>query len=162
MPSSPASPAPHPLAPVSGAEITAAREIIFASGRSEVPNEALRFAYVGLCDPPKELVRAVDAGEEVAVDRRLRLVLLDGPEADVVEAVVSVTRGEVVRWDVVRDVRPPLQMQESIMVLAALHENPEWNAALDRRGVVDHSLVQIDPWPAGTFGLGHEEGRRIT
>src|SRR3984957_8743472 len=162
MPSSPASSASHPLAPVSGAEIIAAREIVFASGRSEVADEALCFAYVGLCDPPKELVRAVDAGEEVAVDRRLRLVLLEGPEADVVEAVVSVTRGEVDRWEVVRDVRPPLQMEESILVLAALHENPEWNAALDRRGVVDRSLVQIDPWPAGTFGLGHEEGRRIT
>ena len=48
------------------------------------------------------------------------------------------------------------------MVLAALHDDPDWNAALDRRGVVDRSLVQIDPWPAGTFGLGHEEGRRIT
>ena len=55
MPSSPASSASHPLAPVSGAEIIAAREIVFASGRSEVPNEALRFAYVGLCDPPKDL-----------------------------------------------------------------------------------------------------------
>ena len=53
-------------------------------------------------------------------------------------------------------------MEESIMVLAALHDHPDWNAALDRRGVVDRSLVQIDPWPAGTFGLGHEEGRRIT
>ena len=96
------------------------------------------------------------------MDRRLRLVLLQGPEADVVEATVSVTRGEVDRWEIVRDVRPPLQMEESILVLAALHEHPEWNAALDRRGIVDRSLVQIDPWPAGTFGLGHEEGRRIT
>ena len=98
----------------------------------------------------------------MAVDRQLRLVLLQGPEADVVEAIVSVTRGEVDRWEIVRDVRPPLQMEESILVLAALHEHPEWNAALDRRGIVDTSLVQIDPWPAGTFGLGHEEGRRIT
>ena len=48
------------------------------------------------------------------------------------------------------------------MVLAALHENDEWNAALDRRGIIDRSLVQIDPWPAGTFGLDHEEGRRIS
>ena len=75
---------------------------------------------------------------------------------------MSVTRGEVDRWEVVRDVRPPLQIEESIHVLAALHEHPEWNAALDRRGIVDRSLVQIDPWPAGTFGLAHEEGRRIT
>ena len=27
---------------------------------------------------------------------------------------------------------------------------------------MDRSLVQIDPWPAGAFGLPHEEGRRIT
>ena len=135
---------------------------MFASGRSAVPNEVLRFAYIGLTEPPKDMVRAVDAGEDVTVDRRLRMVLLEGPEADVVEATVSVTRGEIDRWEIVRGVRPPLQMEESIMVLAALHDHPDWNAALDRRGVVDRSLVQIDPWPAGTFGLGHEEGRRIT
>src|ERR1700683_5156063 len=162
MPSSTAAPTLHPLAPLTGDEITSAREIIFASGRAEVPNEVLRFAYIGLFEPPKEVVRAVDAGEDVAVDRRLRLVLLQGPEADVVEATVSVTRGEVDRWEIVRDVRPPLQMEESIAVLAALCEAPGGNAALDRRGIVDPSLVQIDPWPAGTFGLGHEEGRRIT
>jgi primary-amine oxidase len=159
---SPATPARHPLAPLNGDEIIAAREVVYACGLAAVPTELLRFAYVGLCDPPKEMVRAVDAGEDVVVDRRLRLVILQGPEADVVETIVSVTRREVDRWEIVRDVRPPLQMEESIMVLAALHEHPEWNAALDRRGVVDKSLVQIDPWPAGTFGLGHEEGRRIT
>jgi primary-amine oxidase len=158
----PATSARHPLAPLNGEEIIAAREVVYASGLAAVPNELLRFAYIGLCDPPKEMVRAVDAGEDVVLDRRLRLVILQGPEADVVETVVSVTRAEVDGWVIVRDVRPPLQMEESIMVLAALHEHPEWNAALDRRGVVDRSLVQIDPWPAGTFGLGHEEGRRIT
>jgi len=152
----------HPLAPLSGEEIIAARDLVFASRRAQVPDDALRFAYVALCEPPKEAVRAFDRGEDVAVDRRVRLVLLQGPEADVVEAIVSVTRGEIDRWEVVRDVRPPLQIEESIHVLAALHEHPEWNAALDRRGIVDRSLVQIDPWPAGTFGLGHEEGRRIT
>jgi primary-amine oxidase len=152
----------HPLAPLNGEEITAAREVVFASGRATVPAEALRFAYVGLCEPPKDMVRAVDHGEDVVVDRRVRLVLLEGPEADVVEAIVSVTRREVDSWKIVHDVRPPLQIEESIHVLAALHEHPEWNAALDRRGIVDRSLVQIDPWPAGTFGLAHEQGRRIT
>ena len=44
----------------------------------------------------------------MAVDRRLRMVLLQGPEADVVEVIVSVTRGEIDRWEIVRDVRPPL------------------------------------------------------
>jgi primary-amine oxidase len=155
----------HPLSPLTGDEMKAARQIVFASGRAGVANEALRFAYLALCDPPKEIVRAVDRGEEGAaagVDRQVRMVLLQGPEADVVEAIVSVTRGEVVRWEVVTDVRPPLQMEEAYAVLLALVENEEWNAALDRRGIVDRSLVQVDPWPAGTFGLEHEKGRRIT
>ncbi len=152
----------HPLAPLRADEIDAARRTVLASGLADVPDDAVRFAYVGLCDPPKDVVRAVDRGEDVAVDRRVRLVVLQSPQAEVVEAIVSVTRGEVDRWEVVRDVRPALQIEESIMVLAALHAHPEWNAALDRRGIEDRSLVQIDPWPAGTFGLAHEEGRRIT
>src|SRR5277367_1007879 len=98
MPSAPVAPNPHPLAPLSGDEITAAREIVFASGRAEVPDEVLRFAYVGLCEPPKDVVRAADVGEDAVVDRRLRMVILEGPEADVVEAIVSVTRGEIDRW----------------------------------------------------------------
>jgi primary-amine oxidase len=152
----------HPLAPLDGDEITIARQVVEGCDRLVVAPEDVRFAYVGLYDPPKDVVRAIDRGEAVEVDRRVRLVLLQGPEADVVEATVSVTRRAVDHWAVLHDVRPPLQMEESIMVLAALWEHPEWNAALDRRGIVDRSLVQIDPWPAGTFGLAHEQNRRIT
>jgi primary-amine oxidase len=152
----------HPLEPLNGDEISAAREIVRGSDRLAVAPDDVRFAYLGLCEPPKDLVRAVDRGEGVAIDRQVRMLLLQGPEADVVEVVVSVTSKEVVSWDEVHNVRPPLQMEESIMVLAALWDNDEWNAALVRRGIVDRSLVQIDPWPAGTFGLAHETNRRIT
>jgi primary-amine oxidase len=158
----PASPARHPLAPLDADEIRAAREIVLESGRLTVPKEDVRFAYMGLCDPPKELVHALDRGEDVDVDRRVRTVLLQGPEATVVEATVSLTRGAVHRWVDVADVRPNLQIEEAIGVIGALRANDEWNAALDRRGIVDKSLVQIDPWPAGNFGSPHEENRRIS
>ncbi len=152
----------HPLDPLTGEEIKAARDIVRACGRASVPPEALLFAYIGLREPPKEVVRAADQGEsEGPPERAVRMVLLEGPEADVIEVEVSLTRGEVERWEVVHDVRPPLQIEESVRVITALHESAEWNAALDRRGVVDRSLVQIDPWPAGNFGLAHEERRRI-
>jgi primary-amine oxidase len=152
----------HPLAPLSGDEITATRRIVFESGRSPVPVDDIRFAYVGLCEPPKELVRAYDRGDDVAVDRRVRLHLLVGPRASVTEAIVSVTKGEVESWVEVPDVRPTLQFEEAIGVLAALYDDPDWNAALARRGIEDTSKVQIDPWPAGTFGVDHEKDRRIT
>jgi primary-amine oxidase len=152
----------HPLAPLSGEEIKAARQIVFDSGRAAVDDERLRFAYVGLAEPPKDVVRAIDRGEPAPTDRRVRMMLLEGPDADVVDAVVSVTTGKVVHWEHVADVRPPLQMEEAYAAQLALHECAEWNAALARRGVTDLSLVQVDPWPAGTFGLVHETGRRIT
>jgi primary-amine oxidase len=162
MPSVPATEAPrHPLEPLTGEEIKAARDIVLASGLAAVPPQALRFAYVGLREPPKEAVRAADGGVGGEVERRVRMVLLQGPESDVAEAVVSLTRGAVEHWEVVRDVRPPLQIEESVGVIDALHASAEWNAALDRRGVVDRTLVQIDPWPAGNFGLPHEDRRRI-
>ena len=152
----------HPLAPLDGDEINAARTIVLDSGRVTIPQEDVRFAYMGLCDPPKALVHAHDRGEEVVVDRRVRTVLLQGPEATVVEAIVSVTRGHLDSWVEVTDVRPNLQFEEAMKVIAALRTDPDWNAALERRGIVDTSLVQIDPWPAGTFGSHHEKNRRIT
>jgi primary-amine oxidase len=154
-------PPPHPLAPLAGDEITRARQIVADSGRTSIPAADVRYAYVGLCEPPKDLVRAFDRGEDVTVDRRVRLQLLQGPEAKVTEGIVSVTRGEVDLWREVAGVRPALQMEDAMATLVALHEHADWNAALVRRGIEDTSLVQIDPWPAGTFGVAHEEGRRI-
>ena len=43
----------------------------------------------------------------------------------------------------------------------AVQENAEWQAAMRRRGIEDLETVQIDPWPAGSFGVAHEDGRRI-
>jgi primary-amine oxidase len=150
---------PHPLSPLTGDEINAARDLALA--RAANP-EGVRFAYLGLYEPAKETVRAADRGEPFTTDRRVRMHLIEGPEADVTEVVASVTRGAIDQWEVASGMRPALQIEESIMVLAALHGHEEWNAALDRRGIVDRSLVQIDPWPAGTFGLPHEENRRIS
>jgi primary-amine oxidase len=153
---------PHPLASLDADEIRLAREVILASDRLRIAPDDVRFAYLGLCDPPKGLVRAIDRGEDALVDRQVRMVLLEGPEASVVEAVVSLDQKAVVRWDTIENVRPALQMEEAIHVMAALWDDPDWNAALKRRGIDDPSLVQIDPWPAGTFGLAYEENRRIS
>ena len=48
-----------------------------------------------------------------------------------------------------------------MQAIEALKADPEWQAAMRRRGIDDFDQVQIDPWPAGSFGLAHEEGRRI-
>ncbi len=116
-----------------------------------------RFAYIGLDEPTK--AELADASGRT---RRVRLVILAGPTTEVVEAVVDLRSGTVTRWDVLDDLRPALLFEESLITIAALVEDPSWQAALARRGITDPEKVQIDPWPAGSFGIDHEEGRRIT
>jgi primary-amine oxidase len=145
----------HPLDPLTAEEISAAVEL----ARSDVRvTEAARFAYVGLEEPPKDEVRGFAGG---CADRRARLVVVPGPEVSLFEIVVSVTSGKVCSFVERDDLCPGLLFEESFDAITVLHENPEWQAAMRRRGITDLETVQIDPWPAGAFGEVHEEGRRI-
>ncbi len=150
-------PVDHPLAALSAAEIEVARAVVKGSGR--LPAGSL-FAYVGLFEPPKEAVRSFVRGDPI--ERQVKVVLITGPEASVVEVVVSVTRATVVSWETVEGVRPAILFEEAMLAINALKADPEWQAAMRRRGIEDFDQVQIDPWPSGTFGLAHEEGRRIS
>jgi primary-amine oxidase len=124
-----------------------------------VPDEAL-FAHVALDEPDKELVVGFEPGRPF--DRRVRLRVVVSELPAVIEVVVSVTTGEILSFDEIKDVRPGLLFDESLKAIIALGESEEWKAALSRRGVADMDKVQVDPWPAGSFGIPHEEGRRLT
>ncbi|MGH9090937.1 MAG: primary-amine oxidase [Acidimicrobiales bacterium] len=147
----------HPLAPLTGEEIAGA--VALVRGHAELP-EGARMAYVGLREPPKDVVRGYRDGDPV--DREVRVVVVPGPEATVIEAVVSVTHGEVRRWEEVAETRPALLIEESMQAIAVLKADPQWQAAMRKRGVDDLDKVQIDPWPAGAFGIDHEHNRRIS
>ncbi|MHB1584227.1 MAG: primary-amine oxidase [Acidimicrobiales bacterium] len=147
----------HPLEALTAEEIETAVAVVRAA--RDLP-DGTRFAYVGLHEPPKELVRQAEAGRPV--DRRLRLVIVPGPTAEVAEAVVSVTDGTLRSFRTVPSARPALLVEECIGVIGALHADERWRASMRRRGIEDLGRVQIDPWPAGNFGLDHEHGRRIS
>ena len=57
--------------------------------------------------------------------------------------------------------RPALLMTEAMNAIFTTKEHPDYIAALARRGITDLDAVQIDPWPAGSFGYDAEDGRRI-
>ncbi len=146
----------HPLAVLTPEEIVAAVALVRADRRV---GDQPRFAYIGLEEPTKDYLRALAPGD--AGDRQVRLMVVTGPDANVLDIVVSVTSGElrsVVHHD---SIRPGLLFEEAFGAMVALQEHPDWAAAMLRRGITDLDSVQIDPWPAGSFGVAHEEGRRI-
>lgn len=146
----------HPLDMLTGEEVVRAAEVLRAAGK--VPEGAL-FASLVLHEPDKEVLAGWKPGDPV--DRRVRAVIVPGPGLGVSEAVVSVTDGRVVSSEEHPDVRPALLMTEAINAIFTTKEHPEYVAALARRGITDLDNVQIDPWPAGAFGYGSEDGRRI-
>jgi primary-amine oxidase len=149
----------HPLDMLRAEEIDRAREAIHASGRV---GESALFAHVVLDEPDKdELARWSQSHQNDPVDRRVRALIVPGPELDMIEAVVSVTRDEVVTWREIEGMRPALLVTEVLNAMVAVAEHPEFRAALASRGITDVQRVQIDPWPAGSFGLDTEKGRRI-
>ncbi|HEY3724739.1 MAG TPA: primary-amine oxidase [Acidimicrobiia bacterium] len=146
----------HPLDMVTGEEITRAVEIMRATGKL---TDAARFAHVVLHEPDKDALAQWKPGDPV--DRELRALVVPGPELQMIDVVVSVTAGEVRRWDEVEGMRPALLFVEAMYAIFTTKEHPEYIAALARRGITDLDNVQIDPWPAGSFGYGAETDRRI-
>jgi len=145
----------HPLAALTAEEISAA--VALARTDPRITDEA-RFAYIGLVGPSRREVRDWAPGRPV--ERRVRLMVVCDASATVTEVVASLGSGTIAVHDVA-GVRPGLLFEESFAAIVALQEDPAWQEAMRRRGIEDLSTVQIDPWPAGSFGVAHEEDRRI-
>jgi primary-amine oxidase len=144
---------------LTGDEITCAVDALRASGR--VGDDAL-FASIVLHEPTKADLAQWNSVEPV--ERRLRAVIVPGPENRVVEAIVNVGSGAIESWDEVVNVRPALLMTEAAHAVMTTRQHPQYLEALARRGITGDMIdrVQIDPWPAGAFGYDCEEGRRIS
>jgi hypothetical protein len=159
--------AAHPLALLTADEISSAVAIVRADER--FPDDAV-FAHVRLHEPPKSVVAAHSADtlvnrqpvERRPVEREVEALVVPRAGIEPVEVVVSVTAGTVRSWTPQPGMRPALLFGESFDAIVKVREHPDWQAALRRRGIDDFDAVQLDPWPAGSFGVEHEDGRRIS
>ena len=150
-------PVAHPLALVTQEELAVAAALVRADTR--FPEGAV-FAHLRLREPHKAAVLGFTPGTRI--DREIEALVVPPGELVAHDVVVSVTDGEVREWTAHEGMRPALMFGESIQAITALRADPAWQAAMRKRGIEDFDLVQIDPWPAGSFDSPHEEGRRIS
>jgi len=149
----------HPLDPASAAEYQAGRQILTAAG---LLPESVRFAYYGLDEPPKDEVLAGPGSQPP--DRRLRAFLLDVRSGESADVVVSLTRGQVVSRRVLdprADGHLPIINEDFAVCQEAVRADPQWRAAMARRGLTDVSKIRTCPLTAGSFGAADEDGRRM-
>ena len=149
----------HPLSLISPAEVERAASVLSEAGHL---GDGAVVAHMTLVEPSKDELAEWSAGD--VLDRRLRALVIPGPELTMEEYVVSLRSDGpdvVAGHKTIEGMRPALQMGESFVAIFTTKEHPEYVAALQRRGITDLDTVQIDPWPAGVFGYDAEEGRRI-
>ena len=145
----------HPLDMLTADEITRAVEVLRATGRV---GEGALFAHVVLREPAKDELARWKSGDPI--DREVRVQIVPGPELTLVEAIVSVTRGEVREWREVAGSRPALLFTEALNAMLTTKEHPGYRAALAERGIIMHGidishrfveLARADAPPGATF-----------
>ena len=147
----------HPLEPLTAEEVGRASDILRAE-RNLHP-EHMRFVSVSLHEPPKETV--LSSNSDSSVEREAFVSLLDNEQGRTYEAIVSLSSGKLSSWRHVPDVQPSIMFDEILECERACKANPEWQAAMRKRGITDFDLCMVDPWSAGNFGIESENGRRI-
>jgi primary-amine oxidase len=149
-------PRPHPLDPLSADELRGAVSILKSDPRLAA---TAMFADVFLDEPTKAALADHAAGTDI--DRRVCVRLVTGPDMACTEVVVSLTGQEVLSVTEVPGVCPTMLVGESWLTAEAVRADPRWQEAMGRRGITDFAKVEVDPWPAGRFGLAEERGRRL-
>ncbi len=137
----------HPLEPLTADEIVEAVAIL--REQRELA-DSVRFSAVELHEPAKADVLAWDADpDHPPVAREAFVILMDRAGGEVHEAIVSLTDQSVTSMTLIPGVQPRVMLEEFVECEEMLKANPEFLAALARRGITDPSLLMVDPWSAG-------------
>ena len=149
----------HPLDPASTEEFLAGRRILADAG---LLTANVRFAYYGLEEPPKDEVLGLAGRAGAPPDRRLRAFLIDVVSGESSDVVVSLTDGTVASrraLDPLADGQVPILDQDFALAEKVVHADPEWCAAMARRGLTDVSKIRACPLTAGSYGVADEQRR---
>jgi len=147
----------NPLQPLAPDEVRRTAQILREQRQLD---EQVRFVTVSLHEPDKREVLDHDRNGGPVPERAAFVVLYDRGHQRTVEAVVSLTSGDVTSWQVVEDVQPSVMLEEFFSAEEITRADPRWQEAMRKRGVTDFSLAMIDPWAAG-YDIDDPAGRRL-
>ena len=149
----------HPLDSLSASELEEAAQILREEKKL---GSTVRFASITLHEPSKSTVFSYKPGAETV--RQAFVVMLDRTTQAASEAVVDLVTKSVVSFkQLPAGIQPSIMLDEFFEVEKAVRKNPEFLAALERRGIKNPELVMVEPWSAGLYGTEPPDyqGRRL-
>jgi primary-amine oxidase len=148
---------PHPLEPLSAAEVSRAVELL-TGARKVTPTT--RFVSIQLKEPSKTVIHSGTSWE--ALPRLAAAVLFDNATNSCYEADLNLTSGTITDYRHIPGVQPTMTIDEQVECEQAVLNSPEFAAALKKHyGISDTKLVMVDIWSAGYYGNSEERGMRL-
>ena len=146
----------HPLDPLTAEEISAAAAI---AKSAPFFGDAVKFETIELHYPAKSLVQAWVPGRDLG--RQAFICAYDTASNAVFEVMVDLAAGQITSLRQVPGARTAVVIDEIIACTEMVVQDPDFIAAMARRGITDMSHVQVDPFSAGNFGFEDEAEHRI-
>lgn len=147
---------PHPLDPLTAAEINSAAGLLGAA--PWFPPDAL-FATIVLKEPAKRDVLAYTAGAPTS--RQAFAVILDRKGNRTFKAVVNLTTSRVESFGQVRGVQPVVLEAEYDTLVRIVKADSRWQGAMRTRGIKELDAVQIDYWAVGQVAPQYQTRRLL-
>jgi primary-amine oxidase len=146
----------HPLDPLSREEILATVEVLKAAGKV---NEQSRFSTIVLNEPPKTEVLNYQPG--AAFRREAFAVIYERAANKTFEAIIDLNKKSIASWKEIAGVQPMFLVEDFLLTQQIVMNDPQWQAAMRKRGISDFKNVQIDAWAAGFFGTDEAKDARV-
>ena len=133
----------HPLRTLSASEICDAVSILKKSNKE---HENSSFSYISLEEPEKKLLK-----ENTNLERFVKIVGVD-QKSNGFEAEINLSKKELLKEEKISNkAGPTYTLAEIFKAIELTMGDKNYQKALEKRGIKDLSLIQIDPWPGGGF-----------
>lgn len=146
----------HPLDPLSDREIRSAAEIV---RREHDLGPGMRFETIVLDEPDGSELRSHDDGK--TPDRRAFVATYDMASGALFEAIVSLQEEKLLSWTARPGAKPRIGPDDFLLAEEIAIKDARFVDALHKRGITDLSLVCVDPWSTGRFGIPGEKEKRL-
>lgn len=143
----------HPMDALTASEIKSAAAILRADARTR----DAAYQLITLREPSKPEVLAWKPG--MAIKRLASVTAVAGKT--IVEATVDLAEKKIVQYKPRAGVEAPLTLNEFTNGVQVALDNPEFLAALKKRGFDDPKKVYCAPFSAGNYGIKAHEGKRL-
>jgi len=135
----------HPLDPLTAEEIESARDILL-DGRDLGADS--RIVKIVLEEPSKAELRDYE-DDGTPIERTAFVVVRDSDQKKTFEATISLEEGDLTSWEHIPGVQSSITLEEFEACEETVKNDPDWQKAVEKRGVTDFDLAIVDPWSAG-------------